>query len=97
MSAPLKWSRTAEPDFEWGSAEADGLIAIPEQIPIAVYWNEAGNVVLRQQQLSLGTEDDVFIIVQPRDAEALARAITRNAAQSTPDNEVAELKAALTR
>jgi hypothetical protein len=56
--------------FQW----TDEVTVVPEQSPIAVYFNPAGAVVIRQ---SGGYEDDPFIVVQPEYVGAVAEALLR--------------------
>ncbi len=58
-------------DFEWWGKDRES-VAVPEQGAIAVYCNDQGSVIVRQQQYP---DDDVFIVVQPQNAMALVRAI----------------------
>ena len=60
------------PPFSWVDDAAD--IAITEQLPIAIYTNEKGDVVIRQRDEYSDPEDQV-VIVRVTDAAALAQAI----------------------
>ena len=57
-------------EFDWH--EDAEVVVVPEQMAIAVYHNPTGNVVVRQQGWP---DEDVVIILERRNAAALARAI----------------------
>ncbi len=61
-------------NFDWWAAEKQGLVAVREQAPIAVYLNPRGCVVIRQQN---DFDDDSWILVEPDRVRALAEAIVR--------------------
>jgi hypothetical protein len=50
-------------DFSWMNAKADGVVVVPEQAAIAIYENEDGAVVIRQEAQMHPDEDD-FIVIQ---------------------------------
>ena len=53
-------------------------VVVPQQDQIAVYWNERGEVVIRQHSWP---DDDTIILVAPENASRLADAILRCAAE----------------
>ncbi len=57
-------------EFDWLEYADD--VVVPEQMAIAVYHNPTGNVVVRQQGWP---DEDVVIILERRNAAALAHAI----------------------
>lgn len=61
-------------EFDW-RADAEDVV-LPDQPATAVYVNPRGAVVIRQ---TVEHDDDVWIIVQPSNAAALAKAILRAA------------------
>jgi len=61
--------------FEWSS---DDSVVVRSQAALAVYQNAAGAIVIRQE-MQWDDDSDVFIVVQPENAPALARAIMREA------------------
>jgi hypothetical protein len=67
-------------DFDW--LEADEHVAVPEQQALAVYTNPRGDVVVRQR--GDYPDEDVWIIVNPANAAALAAAILEAAGYSEP-------------
>lgn len=50
-------------DFSWMNAKADGVVVVPEQAAIAIYENDDGTVVIRQEA-QLHPDEDSFIVVQ---------------------------------
>ena len=67
------------PARDWDEAGiGDDDIAIRQQDQIAVYWNERGEVVIRQHSWP---DDDTIILVAPENASRLADAILRCAAE----------------
>lgn len=67
-------------DFDWDvAAEA---VVIPEQAATAVFENNQGQVVIRQAG-QYGPDEDVWILIAPEHAQALADAIVRCAAEIT--------------
>jgi hypothetical protein len=51
-------------EFTWDAVQEKGLVPIRSYGAIAVYLNEVGDVVLRQQNELGDSEDDEMIIVQ---------------------------------
>lgn len=71
------------PDFDW-CKDRDDLI-VEEQAAIAVYTNPRGSIVIRQKgdlDPETYTYEDAWIVVEPRYAAELARAILALAPQS---------------
>ena len=73
----LDWSDDAEDDddnvFNW--VENADVVVVNEQRAIAVYRNSNGGIVIRQERDFVLNHDDVWIVVDPRHAETVARAI----------------------
>lgn len=73
-------------DFSWADARKRGSIVVPEQAAIAIYENDHGDLVLRQE--SQYGEDDHFIYIQhtylPRLIAALEQARIKK--QREPDD-----------
>jgi stringent starvation protein B len=73
-------------DFNWVDARKEGSVIVPEQAAIAVYENENGDLVMRQES-SFG-EDDHYIYIQhaylPRLIAALEQARLKK--QRVPDD-----------
>jgi hypothetical protein len=65
--------------FSWRSDQ--DAIVLPSQQAVAVYLNDAGAVVVRQEGHPYDDEDSV-IIIQAVNADAVAKAITARAAES---------------
>jgi hypothetical protein len=62
-------------DWKWnGTVEKDCIVVKPVEA-IAVYENEDGNIVIRQQG-PMGEDDSVIVVPQPA-ARALIKAIQR--------------------
>jgi len=59
------------PEFDW---YGDDTIVVQEQLAVAVYTNPRGNVVIRQKA-DWCDEDDIWIVISPDRAGAVARAI----------------------
>jgi hypothetical protein len=64
-------------DFDWYDSNNNSVV-IPEQMAVAVYTNAHGNVVIRQAG-QYGPDEDVWIVVAPCHARALAEAILTEA------------------
>ena len=64
-------SAAQDDDFLWNS-DNDSIV-VPEQPGLAVYSNVAGAIVVREQ--GCWPDEDVYLIVQPANAERLAAAI----------------------
>ena len=58
--------------FDWSSDN----IVVPEQKPIAVYWNPLGALVIRQQAGEYEREDP-FVVIQPSHIPALLSRIEK--------------------
>lgn len=54
------------PDFDWNASDRDTHI-IDGQAPVAIYYNQRGQIVIRQQQHDLYANDDedVIILISP--------------------------------
>ena len=68
----------ADTDFSWYSKDSLEDIVFPSVQAVAVYQNEAKDVVIRQQG-SQG-EDDSIIVIPARNVEALVYALQEAAA-----------------
>ncbi|HUT51077.1 MAG TPA: hypothetical protein VM325_17235 [Alphaproteobacteria bacterium] len=68
--------KTDTEHFDWERDKDD--IAVSHQMPIAVYPNCRGEVVVRQRG-DICDEDDHFVVVRHTDARSLADAIMREA------------------
>jgi hypothetical protein len=67
-------------EFSWKDADVDGDIVLHAQPKTAVYRNNANAIVVRQEDIY--GDDDAYIIIQPNNADAVARAILERAAES---------------
>ena len=77
------------PARDWDEAGiGDDDIAIRQQDQIAVYWNKRGEVVIRQHSWP---DDDTIILIAPENAEHLADAILRCAAELTGNHHADEV------
>ena len=76
-------------DFDWHSDKES--VVLSEQLAIAVYPNQHGAIVIRQER-AWDEDADIIIIIQPRNARAVADALVRAAAfvagQECPNEEV---------
>lgn len=61
--------------FDWNDRES---VTVPEQLAVAIYRNPYGAVVIRQER-AWDEDSDIYIIIQPENAEAVANAILREA------------------
>lgn len=75
MDAPTPDAQPREPyggDFDWSDKNPD--VVIPEQPRSAVYWNDRGQLVIRQERSPL-EPDDSFVFFNPESLPALIAAI----------------------
>lgn len=61
-------------DFDWHD---DVAIIVLTQPAIAIYTNPSGGIVIRQE--GWGEDSDVFVVIRPENAAAVASAIMREA------------------
>jgi hypothetical protein len=64
--------------FDWA---ADPAVVAQHQLPIAVYSNDAGSVVIRQQA-DWDEENDTFIILAPATIDAFVAAVLKAAGRA---------------
>jgi hypothetical protein len=63
-----------EGDFNWNVAEDEGLVIIPAQASVAVYFNKVGAIVIRQE--TGWGEDDHWVYIQPANLHHLIKRLT---------------------
>src|SRR5690349_17924659 len=69
-------SHDDDDDFDWSS----DWVAIPEQLPVAVYGNSSGEIVIRQQAVSCFQDRDPFVVVARDQLPRLLNALREVAA-----------------
>jgi hypothetical protein len=75
-------------EFDWH----DPSVVVRTQLAIAVYQNNHGEVVIRQEG-QFGPDEEVFIVVAPANARAVAEAILREIGEEDRQAEPARLPA----
>lgn len=74
--------------FDWTSEASRASTVVPEQRPIAIYWNPMGALVIRQQG-DFHDNEDPFVFVQPHYLPALIQRL-REEMERGPDNDPGE-------
>lgn len=64
-------------EWQWRDATSEGLVVIQSVQAVAVYTNQSGDIVIRQQ--SAMQEEDSFIVIPRSSAKALSKAIAEEA------------------
>ena len=62
-------------------------VVVREQRSLAVFLNGSGSVVVRQECAWPDETEDPYVLIRPENAEAVARAILRAAAEAIGDGE----------
>lgn len=78
LPAGLQPAARPEPEpYFWAAQEVADCLVVPSQPATAVYWNDRGDIVIRQERRDY--DDDSFVFVTPANARALAAALIREA------------------
>ncbi len=59
-------------DFSWNEAESEGIVVQPHCSRTAVYWNPAGDIVIRAEQ-AWNDDEDPYIVLSPLHVPAVIK------------------------